>query len=73
MQLHIREYRERKGLTVTELGRRIGSDHSFLSRAERGLRPLTVEQLMAISRELNVGIEYLVDNAPAPVKVVVVA
>jgi transcriptional regulator with XRE-family HTH domain len=51
--LRIREFREKRGLTLEQLGAKIGMDPGHLSRIERGERPVTVDQLRQIARELE--------------------
>lgn len=53
----IREHREKKELSITELADRIGVSRSYLSRMETGERPIKTEILASISDTLGVPIE----------------
>lgn len=56
----IREIRENKGLSVEELGKRIGGKNkSFVSKMERGEKPISLENLGLIASALDVEIEEL--------------
>lgn len=64
----IRERRERRGLSQTELGARLGVDQSVVSRLEDGSRGITARELLAISDSLGVALNQLVEagsEAPA--------
>lgn len=53
----IREFRERKDISITELARRIGVSRSYLSRMETGERPIKTEMLVQIAKVLDVSIQ----------------
>lgn len=53
----IREYRERKKLSVTDLANRIGVSRSYLSRMETGDRPIKTDILNKIANALDVPIQ----------------
>lgn len=42
-----------RGIPISELGRRTNIDHQLLRRSLRGIRPLRAEELVSLSRELN--------------------
>lgn len=50
----IRRLRKRNGLSQGELGSAVGRDSSFISRVERGQRPISADCLMAIYDALDV-------------------
>jgi transcriptional regulator with XRE-family HTH domain len=60
----IREWRNREGLTLQELAERIGIDHSYLSRVERGARPYNQWLLETIGRVLGVDPASLLARNP---------
>jgi len=55
----LRVERHRANLTQLELGKRVGSDQTFISRLERGDTMGTPEMLLAIARELGVTVSHL--------------
>jgi len=63
----IRHYRTRGGLTLDQLGERVGVAGSQLSLIENGRREPRVTLLTAIATELGVGLTQLLDSAaPSP-------
>jgi transcriptional regulator with XRE-family HTH domain len=52
-QIHLRAWREHAGLSQEELGRRLGVRHSAISRWENGRRPVTLDQLFSIAKEVT--------------------
>jgi transcriptional regulator with XRE-family HTH domain len=50
----IRAWREHHGLTLEELGKRTGFDHSYLSRIETGTKRYNQTVLEALAREFGV-------------------
>lgn len=64
MKNSIREYRKRAGLTLEELGGRIGMAAGHLSRLERGEIAYTPERLTALARELDCKPADLIDDDP---------
>lgn len=48
------EYRERAGLTQTQLADRLGETQSFVSKLERGERRIDVVELFAICEALEI-------------------
>ena len=51
---HIRELRERRGMSLTELGRRAGVSKSQISQIERGASNASIPVLRAIAKALGV-------------------
>ncbi|UHG93263.1 helix-turn-helix domain-containing protein [Spirosoma oryzicola] len=49
----IREARKRRGLTLKELGEKVGVSESVMSRYEKGKINFTVDSLQKISSELG--------------------
>lgn len=63
----IRSYRKRKGLTLKELGDKVGLSDQAISQYERSLRTPNIFILQKICSELNLPIEYLsYDYLPVP-------
>lgn len=62
---HIRELRERRGMSVTELGRQVGVTKSQISQIERGTSNASIPVLRAIAKALGVPLFSLfVDDDP---------
>ena len=59
---HLREARERKGLTQIELAERLGQTQSFVSKVERGERRLDIVELRAFCRALGVGFSGFISS-----------
>jgi transcriptional regulator with XRE-family HTH domain len=55
----LKTWRERKKLTLEEVSDLTGLSPSMLNRAERGMRHLSVEAQVRISRRLGVPIRHL--------------
>lgn len=56
----IRSIRENKGLSLEELGNRIGGKNkAYVSKMERGEKPINLENLGLIAKALDVEIEEL--------------
>ena len=55
----IRELREKRGITQTELGEAIGVDHSAIARYERGSRRVNVETARKLCDFFGCSIGYL--------------
>lgn len=53
MQNRIREWRERRGLTMHELGQRVGTEASQINKLEKGSRRLTAEWMSRLARALD--------------------
>jgi transcriptional regulator with XRE-family HTH domain len=64
----VRQAREEKGLSQTELGRMMSRprSHTAVSDIERGAVRLDVEELMELAILLGKDIAYFVEPAPAP-------
>ncbi|MBQ7160280.1 MAG: helix-turn-helix transcriptional regulator [Clostridia bacterium] len=56
---NIKYYRQESRLTQVKLAEKIGVSYETLSKMERGIYGITLEKLMAISKELNVPLDYL--------------
>ncbi|ARK13042.1 helix-turn-helix transcriptional regulator [Fibrella sp. ES10-3-2-2] len=52
----IRQAREKKGLTLKELGEKIGSSESTVSRYEKGKINISLDTLTKITQELDCSI-----------------
>jgi transcriptional regulator with XRE-family HTH domain len=59
---NVRAERERQGISVRELSRRLGVSASFLSQFELGQSKAAVSTLFAIASELNLSIDALLGN-----------
>lgn len=60
----VRQLRRKNGITLQELARDLGySDHTFLSRIERGQKKPSTELVIAIAQRFNVRTDtLLLDN-----------
>lgn len=73
---NVRAERERLGISVRELARRLGVSASFLSQFELGQSKAAVNTLFAIASELNLSLDELLgssvdttrDGSPAPTR-----
>jgi transcriptional regulator with XRE-family HTH domain len=65
---NVRHARERAGLSVRELARRLGVSASFLSQFELGQSQAAVSTLFAIASELNLSLDDLLGHSVAPPK-----
>jgi len=63
-KVFLREWREFKGITQTELAKRVGVTKGEISRLEGGSRRLTVEWLQKISHALQITLETLWEAPP---------
>lgn len=61
---NVRRERERAGLSVREMARRLGVSASFLSQFELGQSQAAVSTLFAIATELNVTLDELLGHTP---------
>ena len=50
-------------LTQSELAKRIGCNQVDISRAERGIRPPSIELLLALALSFSVSVDYLLTGA----------
>ncbi|MFF4343092.1 helix-turn-helix domain-containing protein [Kitasatospora sp. NPDC001540] len=62
----LRAARERRGVTLTAVGRATGISVSTLSRIETGRRRPTLEVLLRLAEEYEVSLDELAGRAPAP-------
>ena len=65
---NVRRERERAGLSMRELARRLGVSASFLSQFELGQSQAAVSTLFAIATELNLSLDDLLGHSVAPTK-----
>lgn len=63
---YVRRERERAGLSVRELARRLGVSASFLSQFELGQSQAAVNTLFAIATELNLSLDDLLGHSVEP-------
>jgi len=61
----IRALREARGITQVELAKALGIDQSNVSAIERGIRGLTVHQVLKLARELRVSTDEILSGATA--------
>jgi transcriptional regulator with XRE-family HTH domain len=62
--VRLKQLREEKNLTQTELSKRSGIHNVNLSRYERGLQQPTAEVLRKLAEALEVSIGHLMEGAP---------
>jgi transcriptional regulator with XRE-family HTH domain len=62
----IREWRERRQMTIEELADAAGLSAGYLSRMENGKRNVSLKNLAKIARPLAVADSDLIDAAPGP-------
>jgi transcriptional regulator with XRE-family HTH domain len=62
----IRALRLEKGLTQVELGKRMGMTQSNVSEIERGIRGLTVRQLLQLSAILSTSTDTILLGSSSP-------
>ena len=55
----LKELRQEEGLSITELGEKIGMSHAAISRWENDLRIPNIEALVAIAKYFKVSTDYL--------------
>ncbi|AKQ07449.1 transcriptional regulator [Bacillus phage Pavlov] len=60
MIYHITKFRDKAGLSQTELADKLGVDKATINRYEKGTRQPSVEMLYKISKVLNVSIDNLI-------------
>jgi transcriptional regulator with XRE-family HTH domain len=60
----LRQLRQRRDVTLSDLSEETGISTSTLSRLEAGLRRPTLEQLLPLARAYGVTLDELVDAAP---------
>lgn len=64
----LRNLREAKGLSRAEVAEQIGTTGPIYGRYERGERTPAVDTARDIARALGVSLDYLVGDAPAPLR-----
>lgn len=57
---NIKNLRKSKGITQKVLGERMGTNHTFIVRLEKGKQDCRISTLLAVSRALNVKLEELI-------------
>ena len=57
----VKELRQSKGLTQTQLAERLGVKKSIISAYETDSRPPSLEMLIKYAREFHVSTDYLLD------------
>jgi transcriptional regulator with XRE-family HTH domain len=63
----LREFREKKGLSLREFGERIGVSHSYLSNIENGKKPVTIKVLTKAAKVFDVDVAvFLIDEQTEP-------
>lgn len=60
---HLKELREKKGLTQSGLGKLVGLDQTHISRLENGTKGVSNEKLLAIAEALGVTVSDLLGDA----------
>lgn len=60
---HLKDLRERKGLTQAGLGKLVGLDQTHISRLENGTKGVSNEKLRAIAEALGVTVSDLLGDA----------
>ena len=60
---HLKELREKKGLTQSGLGKLVGLDQTHISRLEKGTKGVSNEKLLAIAEALGVTVSDLLGDA----------
>jgi transcriptional regulator with XRE-family HTH domain len=55
----LKEARERKGLSQSELARRCGVSRELITNVEAGRRTMSIRNARTIARELGVGLDWL--------------
>ena len=65
---NVRREREKAGLSIRELARRLGVSASFLSQFELGQSQAAVNTLFAIATELNISLDELLGHTVVPDK-----
>jgi transcriptional regulator with XRE-family HTH domain len=60
---HLKDLRERKGLTQSGLGKLVGLDQTHISRLESGTKGVSNEKLRAIAEALGVTVSDLLGDA----------
>lgn len=58
----IREIRKQKNMTLEELGEKLGKTKSYISKLERSVKPISLENLQLIANALDVEVEDLISD-----------
>ena len=59
----IAELREAMGMSQLEFANKVHINNSVMNRIEKGIRPIRDDELLAISKCLNVSVDYLLGNS----------
>lgn len=62
MLKRIKELREEKGRTQTNVATLLGIDQSYYSKLEKGKHDISIETLIKIAELYNVSIDYIVER-----------
>lgn len=61
--LRVRKFREEKKMTLEELGEKLGGfSKGYISKLERGLKPINLENLQKIANALEIDVTELFDG-----------
>ncbi len=60
---NIKVARKKRGITQTELAEKVGVTQTMINFIEKGIRMPSVNVLIAISKELDVSMDYLTATA----------
>lgn len=66
VRLYVREWRKFRRITLAELGKKLGKEKITISRWERNVYPVTVDQLYLIAEVLNCSLIDLLTRKPDP-------
>lgn len=58
----LRNLRRARGFTVNKLAEKMGENHQKVGRIERGMRSITIDYLMKVSKALDTPIEALLEK-----------
>ncbi len=59
----LRQLRKERGLTLSDLAEKMGTDHQHISRIERGKSKLTVDFLLKLANALETPLEGIMENS----------
>lgn len=62
MMNNLKHYRERAGLTLTELGQKVGMSTSMICALEAGVRDTSGKTWKAIAKALDASLDELLGN-----------
>ncbi len=64
LQFRIREWRNARGMTQTQLADAVGCSPAFISMVETGINQPSSEMLVRIAKQLTVSVEQLIAEPP---------